>query len=91
MAEMISLSEYLSWQRQGPASLMAGRKMERAPGKEQKVLEVGIRHPLWNQHVSTRLARWLELQLNKSGSFSITGLGGLRVTARKRKGGGGGS
>lgn len=70
---------------------MAGRKMERAPGKEQKVLEVGIRHPLWNQHVSTRLARWLELQLNKSGSFSITGLGGLRVTARKRKGGGGGS
>lgn len=87
VAEMILLSEYLSWQRQGPASPMAGRKMERDPGKEQKVLDVGTWRPLWNQHVSTRLARWLELQLKKSGSFSITGLGALRVTAKKKKGG----
>ena len=63
---------------------MVGRRMERAPCKEQKVPEVGTRCPLWNQHVSTRLARWLELQLNKNGSFSTTGLGGLRVTAKKR-------
>lgn len=89
VAEMISLSEYLSWQRQEPPSLMAGRRMERPPCEEQKVPEVGTGRPLWNQHVSTRLARWLELQLNKSGSFSTTGLDGLRVTARKRKGGGG--
>lgn len=85
MAEMISLLEYLSWQRQEPASLMAGRRMERAPCEEQKVLEVGTRRPLWNQHVSTRLARWLELHRNKSGSFSTTGLGGLMVTVRKNK------
>lgn len=85
VAEMISLSEYLSWQRQEPASLTAGRRMERVPCKAQKVLEVGTRCPLWNQHVSTRLARWLELQLSKSGSFSTTGLGGLSVTVRKRK------
>lgn len=46
VAEMISLSEYLSWQRQDPASLMAGRRMERAPCKEQKVPEVGTGRPL---------------------------------------------
>lgn len=64
---------------------MVGRRMERAPCKEQKVLEVGTRCPLWNQHVSTRLAWWLESQLSRSGSFSITGPGGLRVTAGKKK------
>lgn len=59
--------------------------MERAPDKEQKVLEVGPTCSLWSQHVSTGLARWLELQLIKSSSFSITGLGGLRVTAKRRR------
>lgn len=81
---MISLSEYRSWQRQEPASLMAGWRTERVPDKEQKVLEVGPRCSLWNQHVSTRLARWLELQLIKSSSLSVTGLGGLRVTTKRR-------
>lgn len=63
---------------------MAGWRMERVPDKEQRVLEVGPGCLSWNQHVSTRLARWLELQLIKSSSFSITGLGGLRVTAKRR-------
>lgn len=63
---------------------MAGWKMERVLDKEQKVLEEGPGCSLWNQHVSTRLPWWLELQLIKSSSFSITGLGGLRVTAKRR-------
>lgn len=63
---------------------MAGCKMERVLDKEQKVLEVGPGCSLWNQHVSTRLARWLELQLIRSSSLSITGPGGLRVTAKRR-------
>lgn len=65
---------------------MAGRGMERVLDEEQTFLEVGPRCSLWNQHVSTRLAQWLELQVIKSSSFPITGLGGLRVTAKRRFG-----
>lgn len=63
---------------------MAGWRMERVLDEEQTVLEVEPRCSLWNQHVSTRLARWLELQVIKSSSFPITGRGGLRVTAKRR-------